>query len=140
MEQQQTDKPAATEQQANRMSTADLAAGAAGRARDDSQSARSREEQAAGTTRGAPLLPKDYVEELRSQWTDIQAGFVDRPRESVEGADTLVAGVMQRLAETFANERSGLEAQWSRGGDASTEDLRLALQHYRSFFDRLLTL
>ncbi len=131
MEQQQTDKPAATEQQANRMSTADLAAGAAGRAR---------EEHAAGTTRGAPLLPKDYVEELRSQWTDIQAGFVDRPRESVEGADTLVAGVMQRLAETFANERSGLEAQWSQGGNASTEDLRLALQHYRSFFDRLLTL
>lgn len=140
MEQEQRAQEAAHEQQANRMTTADLAAGATGRTRDDSLSARAREEQAGGPTRGAPLLPKDYVEELRSQWTDIQAGFVDRPRESVEGADTLVAGVMQRLAETFANERSGLEAQWSRGGDASTEDLRVALQHYRTFFDRLLAL
>jgi hypothetical protein len=47
---------------------------------------------------------------------------------------------MKRLAETFANERSKLEGQWSRGDNVSTEDLRVALQHYRSFFDRLLSL
>jgi hypothetical protein len=47
---------------------------------------------------------------------------------------------MKRLAETFAQERSQLEGQWDRGDDVSTEDLRLALQRYRSFFGRLLSM
>jgi hypothetical protein len=46
---------------------------------------------------------------------------------------------MKRVAEIFAQERSNLEQQWSRGEDVSTEDLRVALKRYRSFFDRLLT-
>jgi hypothetical protein len=75
-----------------------------------------------------------------SQWSKIQTGFVDEPRRTVEDADKLVAAVMQRLAEGFANERSGLEKQWDRGDNVSTEDLRVALQRYRSFFDRLLNL
>ena len=70
----------------------------------------------------------------------LQTGFVDEPRRTVEDADKLVAAVMQRLAEGFANERSGLEKQWDRGDNVSTEDLRVALQRYRSFFDRLLKL
>jgi hypothetical protein len=65
---------------------------------------------------------------------------VDEPRQTVAEADKLVASVMQRLAEGFANERSGLEKQWDRGDNVSTEDLRVALQRYRSFFDRLLKL
>jgi len=65
---------------------------------------------------------------------------VDEPRQTVAEADKLVAVVMQRLAEGFANERSGLEKQWDRGDNVSTEDLRVALQRYRSFFDRLLKL
>jgi hypothetical protein len=64
----------------------------------------------------------------------------DEPRRTVEDADKLVAAVMQRLAEGFANERSGLEKQWDSGDNVSTEDLRVALQRYRSFFDRLLRL
>ena len=64
---------------------------------------------------------------------------MDEPRRTVEGADKLVAAVMQRLADGFANERSGLEKQWDSGDNVSTEDLRIALQRYRSFFDRLLT-
>jgi hypothetical protein len=47
---------------------------------------------------------------------------------------------MQRLAEAFANERSGLEKQWGSGDNVSTQDLRVVLQRYRSFFYRLLTL
>jgi hypothetical protein len=46
---------------------------------------------------------------------------------------------MARLAETFAQERANLEQQWGRGQEASTEDLRQALQRYRSFFQRLLS-
>ena len=77
---------------------------------------------------------------MRSKWDTIQVGFVDEPRRSVQEADGLVAGTMKRLAEQFAAERSNLESQWDRGSDVSTEDLRVALRRYRSFFGRLLTI
>ncbi len=87
-----------------------------------------------------PLFSESEMGDFRAQWSKLQTGFVDEPRRTVEGADKLVAAVMQRLAEGFANERSGLEKQWDRGDNVSTEDLRVALQRYRSFFDRLLKL
>jgi hypothetical protein len=83
-----------------------------------------------------PLLADS--EGFQARWEEIQVRFVDEPRGAVEDADALVATVMQRLAESFAQEREGLEAQWGRGEDISTEDLRVALQRYRSFFQRLL--
>jgi hypothetical protein len=86
-----------------------------------------------------PLFPSNELEDLRTRWKDIQTGFVDEPRKAVEQADGLVASAMKRLAEVFAQERSGLEQQWDRGDNVSTEDLRVALQRYRSFFDRLLS-
>ena len=89
--------------------------------------------------RATPLFAGNESEDFRRRWTDIQAGFVDEPRQSVENADSLVAAAIKRLAEIFARERSSLEQQWAQGGDVSTEDLRLALQRYRSFFDRLLS-
>jgi hypothetical protein len=85
-----------------------------------------------------PLLPEAEAAKLRSSWDSIQAGFVDEPRRAVQDADHLVAQAMQRLAEMFAEERGGLESQWDRGDDVSTEDLRIALQRYRAFFGRLL--
>jgi hypothetical protein len=85
-----------------------------------------------------PLLPADQSERFTSRWQEIQAGFVDQPRDSVEQADTLVADLMQQLASSFSDERERLETQWDRGDDVSTEDLRVALTKYRSFFDRLL--
>jgi len=85
-----------------------------------------------------PLFSVSEMADFRSQWTNVQTGFVDEPRRTVADADKLVGSVMQRLAEGFANERSGLEKQWDRGDNVSTEDLRVALQRYRSFFDRLL--
>lgn len=85
------------------------------------------------------LVPSEEAAGFREKWNTIQTRFVDEPRGSVEEADTLVADVMRRLTELFANERSGLERQWSRGDNVSTEDLRLAMQRYRSFFDRLLS-
>ena len=87
-----------------------------------------------------PLFSESEMADFRSQWSKVQTGFVDEPRQTVAEADKLVASVMQRLAEGFANKRSGLEKQWDRGDNVSTEDLRLALQRYRSFFDRLLKL
>ena len=90
-----------------------------------------------GVDDAAPLLPDG--EGFQSRWEEIQVRFVDEPRGAVEDADALVATVMQRLAEGFAQERERLEAQWGRGEDISTEDLRIALQRYRSFFQRLLS-
>lgn len=85
-------------------------------------------------------LPAAEMAEFRSQWSHVQTGFVDEPRGAVEGADKLVNSVMQRIAEGFSSRRSDLARQWEEGGNASTEDLRIALQSYRSFLDRLLKL
>jgi predicted lipid-binding transport protein (Tim44 family) len=85
------------------------------------------------------LLPRDQNEGFQRRWEQIQTGFVDEPRQTVEQADELVAEVMKRLAEGFAAERERLEGQWGRGEDVSTEDLRIALQRYRGFFQRLLS-
>ncbi|HZN55769.1 MAG TPA: hypothetical protein VFB67_10670 [Candidatus Polarisedimenticolaceae bacterium] len=86
----------------------------------------------------ALLLAEESAEEFRQRWRAVQEGFVDEPRRAVKDADALVAEVMKRLTDVFSRERSGLEQQWARREEVSTEDLRVALQRYRSFFDRLL--
>jgi len=86
------------------------------------------------------LLQTDEIDELRSRWSAIQIEFVDEPRASVEQADALVAEVMKRIAQMFAEKRATLDEQWANHDDVSTEDLRVALQRYRSFFHRLLAL
>ena len=85
-----------------------------------------------------PLFAEQELDGYRSRWQTVQVRFVDDPRDTVKEADALVAELMQRLAQTFSEERSNLEGQWERGTDVSTEDLRVAMQRYRSFFDRLL--
>jgi hypothetical protein len=92
------------------------------------------------TDADAPLFPNNELQELRNRWSGVQTAFVDEPRSAVEQADGLVAAAMKRLAEVFAEERSRLEQQWDRGDNVSTEDLRIALQRYRSFFQRLLSI
>ena len=86
----------------------------------------------------SPLLDQSETGEYRQRWEECQRSFVDEPRDSVKAADELVAEVMQKLASQFADTRSSLEQQWDRGDNVSTEDLRLALQRYRDFFNRLL--
>jgi hypothetical protein len=84
------------------------------------------------------LLTPEDEEGFRTRWQEVQNKFVDDPRDAVHTADALVADVMQRLAATFADHKQELEGQWNRGEQANTEDLRLALRHYRAFFNRLL--
>jgi hypothetical protein len=126
--------------QGERLTTADVA-----RAANAPAAAQNREQVAAlerganpGAESAAPLLAPDVTQDFKSRWLEVQTGFVDTPREAVERADELVADAIKRLAESFAQERSKLESQWARDGDVSTEDLRVALQRYRSFFERLL--
>ena len=87
---------------------------------------------------GTSLFADAELEELRRRWNDVQAGFVDDPRDCVQKADGLVSTVVEQLTSGFTEARSRLEQQWSRGEEASTEDLRVALKRYREFFDRLL--
>ena len=91
-------------------------------------------DRAAPVSAPMPWFAELEMADYRSQWSKLQTGFVDEPRRTVEAADKLVAAVMQRLAEGFANERSGLEKQWDRGDNVSTR------AGYRFFFDRLLKL
>jgi hypothetical protein len=88
---------------------------------------------------GESLFGGIDLSRLRSRWDDVQAAFVDDPKECVQKADHLVSDVVEQLTTGFAQARSRLEEQWSRGQEASTEDLRLALKRYREFFQRLLS-
>jgi hypothetical protein len=84
------------------------------------------------------LFADDEAQGLRSRWEDVQRGFVDEPREAVQKADDLVSDLVEQLTKGFAETRSGLEEQWNKGEEASTEDLRVAFTRYRAFFQRLL--
>ncbi len=88
----------------------------------------------------ASLFEHDRASDLRTRWSDVQTRFVDDPREAVKAADSLVEEVIRDLSSLFAAERSALETQWGRDQEVSTEDLRVALRRYRSFFERLLSI
>ncbi len=87
-----------------------------------------------------PLFEEEAARKFRSRWQVIQGKFVDDPRDSVKQADDLVADIIKSVTMSFADRRVGLEKQWKSGENISTEDMRLALKRYRSFFERLLSL
>jgi len=130
----------------NERGTADIAAGTNADDRGDERVKAGTGDVAAANAEAASrddaarmeLVSRNEAERYRSRWTDVQTRFVDGPQGAVEEADALVADLMRHLAQSFSDERSNLERQWSEGNDVSTEDLRVAMTRYRSFFDRLL--
>jgi hypothetical protein len=88
----------------------------------------------------AALFQAGTADDFRRRWDAIQIGFVDDPRAAVRNADELVAQVLRSLAESFAEQRSQTDSRLEQGGQGSTEEMRVALQRYRSFFQRLLSL
>jgi hypothetical protein len=128
-----------TIQDESKLTTADLASTAPRAAEHDPQGFTRPADARTADGEMEAVFSQDEVNQLRPRWDTIQTKFIDEPRQSVEEADSLVASTIKRLAESFANERAKLELQWAKGGDVSTEDLRLALRRYRSFFDRLLS-
>ncbi|MGH3941072.1 MAG: hypothetical protein ACRDTG_21020 [Pseudonocardiaceae bacterium] len=85
------------------------------------------------------LIAPEWARDFEGRWSRLKGDFVDEPRRSVRQADELVGEVLDELQRLFRDQRSELE----RGLDdeqASTEDLRVALGRYRSFFDRLLSI
>lgn len=85
------------------------------------------------------LFADHELADLRARWAGVQAAFVDDPKDCVQKADGLVCDLVERLTHGFTDARSRLAGQWSRGDEASTEDLRRVLMHYRAFFERLLS-
>jgi len=83
------------------------------------------------------LLASIDRDSVRSRFLDIQAGFVDEPRQAVQEAERFVDELVQQLLRALEGERTKLKAAID---DGSTEDLRLALRGYRGFVDRLLNL
>src|SRR5947209_2855365 len=93
------------------------------------------------TRPGEPsLIAKREMEELRVRWTAVQATFIDNPRKAVDDAKALVSDAMKQIDECLRAQRSQIEKHLSAKSAPSTEDLRLAVQQYRQFFDRLLSL
>src|SRR5689334_5272584 len=86
------------------------------------------------------LFDGNAAEKFRTRWLAIQSKFVDDPRDSVKQADELVTDVIQDITNSFADRRGAMEKVWNGGGNTSTEDLRVTLQRYRTFFERLLQL
>lgn len=103
-----------------------------------------------------PLNP-DTADRYRLEWRDVQAKFVDAPEDSLRRADGLITEVMQRRGypmsdfeqrsadlsvdhgQTVQDYRAAhaVSMQSSRG-QATTEDLREAMVHYRSLFDEMV--
>jgi len=96
------------------------------------------EAPAANVESPVALIDREESEHFRNRWNEIQARFVDEPRKAVQQADGLVSEVVEKITKVFDTEHSTLEGQWNKGNDVSTEDLRKALQHYRTFFNRLV--
>ena len=117
----------------NRLATADLVAANATPGITTATPAKAAQEP------DVPLFAQSETQDFRSRWEQIQTGFVDEPRTAVVNADELVANAIKRLAEVFATERHKLETEWDKTDGVSTEDLRIALRRYRSFFGRLLS-
>jgi len=93
----------------------------------------------AGSDKLERLVPSNRVDEYTSRWDAVKGEFVDEPRQAVAKADKLVGELLDELDQLFRKQRSDLEHGLDRD-ETSTEDLRLALRRYRSFFDRLLAL
>ena len=88
----------------------------------------------------AALFTPEIAAGFRSRWDAVQIGFVDDPGQAVRHADELVAEVMKSLADSFAQERARFESRMHESQTAATENMRVAVRRYRSFFERLLSL
>ena len=84
------------------------------------------------------LVPAARAEEYSARWDALKGDFVDEPQRAVTQADQLVGELLDEIQRVFTDQRRELDKGFDHDR-ASTEDLRLALRRYRSFFDRLLS-
>jgi hypothetical protein len=72
----------------------------------------------------------------RGPWNEVQAMFVDDPRASIEQAAGLVDDRVEALIQSLRERQRSMQSAWW-ADDAGTEELRVALQHYRTFWNSL---
>jgi hypothetical protein len=128
----------ATDDSSETASTADPAQSIAASSENQGPTASPSESNAAGAPQ-EQLVSREAAMDFKARWEAIQQGFVDDPRSAVSDADSLVSDVLHQLSSGFDEQHRQLEGQWSNG-EPDTEGLRSALQRYRDFFDRLLTI
>ena len=92
-----------------------------------------------GDEERAALVTRDRADSYSARWDSVKGEFVDEPRRAVADADALVGELLDELQELFKQQRTQIE-QGLDADETSTEDLRVALRRYRSFFDRLLSI
>lgn len=86
--------------------------------------------------RSTQLIDSESLSALRSEWDAIQVLFVDDPRNAVVRADELLVRAFTVISNAIARDRSEIHERWSH--DATTEDLRIAMQRYRWHLRSLL--
>jgi hypothetical protein len=84
------------------------------------------------------LFEEHEAEQFRTQWREVQAGFVDEPRSAVREADSLVGKMLDDLKRHIDEQKRALNGDWDSDGK-DTEELRLAFQRYRGLFDQILS-
>lgn len=92
----------------------------------------------AAPARPVPFRPEE-VHLLVERWVGVQNAFIEDPRRAVQQADQLIAEIGQRLLGVIEGERAAMRGMLENG-EASTEELRLAMRRYRALFDLLLTM
>jgi hypothetical protein len=97
------------------------------------------DERNGGEERATSPFDASTASHADEQWQHILTEFVDDPHGAVTDAHELVSHSVQSLIDGLNSERAALEGQWKQGKDVSTETLRICLQRYRSFFNRLLS-
>ncbi|MEU7002711.1 hypothetical protein [Nonomuraea sp. NPDC046570] len=88
---------------------------------------------------GLVLFDQDPAQ-VHSRWRDVQAAFVDDPREAVERADGLLDEIVTAVTATLAARTAELRESWQDKERHDTERLRLALREYRNVLEGLLEL
>ncbi|WP_428963862.1 hypothetical protein [Micromonospora fluostatini] len=85
----------------------------------------------------ARLFDPGTAQGFRDRWRDVQLRFVDDPKAAAGQAQSLVDEAIQALAAALAAQKEKL-GSWQESGSDDTEQLRVAVRHYRDFLDRVL--
>ncbi|MEO3814086.1 hypothetical protein ABGB17_34245 [Sphaerisporangium sp. B11E5] len=81
-----------------------------------------------------PTPPAEPGVDFRQRWREVQASFVDDPRDAVRQADELVDEVFSHVVKR----KQDLTDRWKDSDQGDTERLRVTLREYRSLLDELV--
>jgi transposase len=89
------------------------------------------------STGGPALLGDDERTDLRRRWRQVEELFVDDPKRAVQSADDLITDVIDHIRASLDRRRAAAVEHGPDLDDATTEQLRAALQRYERLFEQL---